>query len=326
MVGRIPTLLGYPFRVRQNFAIMKTTVTVNLSKERGHLVFFQNEFDTHGVLMRTRKAAMPISPKHDPDDMLEKARQLCWEIYGEPDDNGFYKVRQVQPTTKGVVRQEVRRVDSMMTRMVEKKIDNKFSGDTVLVVEAELALASTDGDSSPDAIVVTENGDRLQPVLTTTSHEWEYPEEGDKYYDAAGGYIRTMTEDNGSSDSYTILAWPRHLSPKHMMDINKGLMKRGDRVMIECYTINNACYLKFDALNHVILHEYVPTEEERERTKPRTIPDKLFDGLVPDTSNWSAAKMIAVIAFIWMVAYTCEGRQDADEEGYEYEINADRHE
>lgn len=73
-----------------------SSVSVQLSKMGSHLVFIQNTFDEFGMLEETKKAAMPISPDFDPEEVLAKAKTLAWELHGEPDDQGFCKVRKAQ--------------------------------------------------------------------------------------------------------------------------------------------------------------------------------------------------------------------------------------
>lgn len=72
-----------------------SSVKVRLSTSKEHLVFSITEFNAIGIGVSTKTAALPISPEFDPDDVLAAAQELNWEVYGEADKNGYYKVREI---------------------------------------------------------------------------------------------------------------------------------------------------------------------------------------------------------------------------------------
>lgn len=66
---------------------------VSLSKKKEHLVFTETTFDEDGFQDGQKRGILAITG--DPDALLEKATERAWQMTGEPDLNGFYKVESV---------------------------------------------------------------------------------------------------------------------------------------------------------------------------------------------------------------------------------------
>jgi hypothetical protein len=79
---------------------VKNAAEIALSKQMGHLVFTETQYDEIGIQTSQKRAILQIAPDYDPEEVLEKAKEFTWEIYGEADNNGFYKARRVEAAAK----------------------------------------------------------------------------------------------------------------------------------------------------------------------------------------------------------------------------------
>lgn len=76
-------------------------LTITLSQKQNHLVFMKDEFED-GFSTGTKTGIVKIDSKNfDPEELLEKAKTMNWEMSDEPDNSGFYPVRAIKVTQEG---------------------------------------------------------------------------------------------------------------------------------------------------------------------------------------------------------------------------------
>jgi hypothetical protein len=158
----------------------------------------------------------------------------------------------------------------------------------ITVVEAKLVLVKSEGEACGSfwmnhdgvtySIHSTDEGDiqykaLIKPILIS---ETEKIEAGVDYMFAHGQIQepdKTYVEITGSTKK--ILALPEHFSPKLLQDIVDGVLKSGDKVLIECQCEDGCVWgnwghiVSSDESDHVILHAFVAEK------RVITVADKL---------------------------------------------------
>ena len=67
------------------------TQNITLSRKKDYLVIRHTKFSPLGFATESKSGIAQIAEGFNPEEVLENAAKLKWELEGEPNQQGFYK-------------------------------------------------------------------------------------------------------------------------------------------------------------------------------------------------------------------------------------------
>lgn len=64
---------------------------IALSRKKDYLVITHTTFSPMGFALESKRGIAQIAEGFNPEEVLENANKVEWELQGEPDRSGFYK-------------------------------------------------------------------------------------------------------------------------------------------------------------------------------------------------------------------------------------------